>query len=242
MSTQGKTPPALRLLAELVVIVVGVLIALWVDNLNTERLERRQEKTYLRGVLEDLRTDSLALAERGETAQRSLFAADRLLMLRRDFESTAPADSLANWLLRAAFVDNFVVQDHTYREILGAGGLSLIRDPTVRRSISSYYRSIESAEFFTDWYKKEEEAYWDLLGRRLDPEDFAVATGAGGETSSLNPTAVVELLRIDNEVANAILMNRHWAQLRLEITERRTMANGDLREALSSHLSNTGAL
>jgi hypothetical protein len=227
--------------AELVVIVVGVLIALWVDNLNTERLERRQEATYIRGVLEDLRSDSLALASRSETARRSLNAADRLLVLRRNPRSPAPADSVASWLLHAAFVDNFVVQDHTYREILGAGGLSMIRDPAVRRAVSSYYRSIESAEFFTDWYRNEEEAYWDLLGRRLDPEDFAVATGAVEETGRLNPGAVVGLLRADDEVANAVLMNRHWTQLRLEITERRITANKDLRETLSSQLSGIGA-
>ena len=138
------------LIGEFFVVVIGVLVALWVDNLNSERLERRQERTHLQGVLEDLESDSLALATRGETAERSLHAADRLLRLRRDPESAAPADSLAAWLLRAAFVDNFVAQDHTYREILGAGGLSLIRDPKVRRGMSSYYRSIESAEFFTD--------------------------------------------------------------------------------------------
>jgi len=242
MNTQKRVPLALRLLAELVVIVAGVLIALWVDNLNTERLERQQEETYLLGVLEDLRSDSLALAERRRTAQRGLHAADRLLMFRQDPELVAPADSLASWLVHAAFVDNFVVQDHTYREILGAGGLSLIRDPSVRRGISSYYRSIESAEFFTDWYKNEEEDYWDLLGRRLDPEDFAVATGAVSEMSRLNPDAVAGLLRTDDEVANAILMNRHWTQLRLEITDRRLEANGSLRETLGLYLSTTGKL
>lgn len=241
MNDPGRSHPALRLLAELVVIVVGVLIALWVDNLNTERLERRQEDSYLRGILEDLSSDSSALAGRGETARRSLIAADRLLELRPDSAAAPPADSLVSWLFRAAFVDNFVVQDHTYREILGAGGLSLIRDPAIRRDISSYYRSIESAEFFTDWYKSEEEAYWDLLAVRLDPEDFAVVTGGASETGSLNARAIVDLLRIDNEVANAILMNRHWAQLRTEITERRIVANGSLRETLDSHLSHGGA-
>ena len=67
-----------------------------------------------------------------------------------------------------------------------------------------------------------------------------MATGAVSETDRLNPDAIIELLRTDDEVVNAILMNRHWTQLRLEITERRIMANGDLRETLGSHLSEAG--
>ena len=44
-------------------------------------------------------------------------------------------------------------------------------------------------------------------------------------------------LRSDDEVVNAILMNRHWTPLRLEITGRRMTANGTLRETLTRHLS-----
>jgi hypothetical protein len=242
MNIDRRTPAVARLLAELVVIVVGVLIALWVDNLNTERLEQRQESAHLLGILEDLDNDSSALAERRETAIRGLEVADRLLELRSEPASTAAADSLARWLFRAAFVDNFTVQDHTYREILGTGGLTLIRDATLRRSISSYYRSLESAEFFTDYYKGEEEDYWDLLAARLDPDDFSALTRSEDGGGNLNVGRLLGQLRGDDEIANAILMNRHWTQLRLEITDRRISANRLLAETLRTRLADQGAL
>lgn len=242
MNEIRKTPAGLRVLGELVVIVIGVLIALWVDNANTERRERDQESTYLLGILEDLRSDSVGLAGRRATAIRGLEVADRLLSLRQDPSSSASADSLAVWFFRAAFVDNFEVLDHTYREILGAGGLTLIRDDGVRRAISSYYRSIESADFFTEWYKGEESDYWDLLAEILDPADFAAITRGPDVDSGLSPSRVLGQLRTDPELANAILMNRHWTQLRLEITARRLEANHALRESLMAHRSPTGAL
>lgn len=241
MSGKRRLPTAARILGELAVIVVGVLIALWVDNLNSGRQDRLQEEAYLRGVVADLRGDSVALAERRVTALRGMEVADRLMALRDAPSTSAPADSLSDWFFRAAFVDNFQVLDHTYREILGAGGLTLISDPTVRRRISDYYRSIEAAEFFTDYYKGEETDYWDLLAERLDPEDFAALTRAGTGTGRLDPDRLLAQLRSDHEIANAILMNRHWTELRLEITDRRIEANDSLTALLRARSSDSAA-
>jgi hypothetical protein len=236
MTTDHRVPLPLRVAGELLVIVAGVLIALWVDNLNQNRKDALQEDAYLAGILIDLASDSASLANRHETATRGLHVADRLLALRRDRDSTAPADSLAAWFLYVAFVDNFQVLDHTYREILGAGGLSLIRDQSLRRQISAYYRSIESAEFFTDYYKGEEEDYWDLLGERLSPEDFIGISRSEQNVGDLQPARLLSALRGDPQIANAIEMNRHWTALRLGITERRLAANRALATTLRDRL------
>ena len=225
----------MRVVGELLIIVVGVLIALWVDNLNQDRRDIAREATYLEGILVDLSSDSVEFVRRAETARRGVHAADRLLELRRRGSST-PADSLATWFFRAAFVDNFQVLDHTYREVLGAGGLSLIRDESVRREISAYYRSIESAEFFTDFYKGEERDYWDLLATRLAPEDFIGISRNEGTSPGMDAARVLSVLRSDPEVANAIEMNRHWTDLRLGITERRLDANRELAAILRTRL------
>ncbi len=238
MST--RIPVLLRVAGELTIIVVGVLIALWVDTLAEDRRDRAQEAAYLTGILSDLGTDSLGLEERRATAQRGLEVADRLLALRRNTVLDVPADSLAVWLFRAAFVDNFQPLDHTYREILGAGGLSLLSDEELRRNISAYYRSIASADFFTDWYKEEESDYWDLLATRLHPDDFEAVSRSERGGQRLNPARVLAQLRGDDELVNAILMNRHWTDLRLGITERRLAANRALAEALRDGLARAG--
>ncbi len=122
---------------DLLVVTVGVHIAFWVNNLNESRKENIQKNAYLSGILVDLRSDSTDLAVRSATAIRGLVVADNLLELRRTSGSTAPADSLAEWFLHAAFIDNFQVLDHTYRELLGTGGLSLLKDGALRRQIGS---------------------------------------------------------------------------------------------------------
>lgn len=59
---------------------------------------------------------------------------------------------------------------------------------------------------------------------------------------SLDSDRVLRHLRNDAEIANAILMNRHWTQLRLEITNRRLEANRRLQETLRDALLARGAL
>ncbi len=227
----------LRIAVQGVVIVGSILLAFAIDAAWDVRQDRVQETAYLAGILVDLRSDSTDLVDRQVTAIRGMEAADRLLDLRRDPGSTASADSLAAWFLHAAFVDNFQVLDHTYREVLGAGGLSVIRDEWLRRQIADYYRSIESAEFFTEYYKGEESDYWDLLAERLDPDDLEGISREDGEAHRLIPNRLIGKLRSDDEIANAILVNRHWTALRLDITGRRLVGNGDLAEGLRGHLA-----
>jgi len=226
----------LRIFVQGAVIVGSILLAFAIDAAWDVRQDRVQEVAYLGGILVDLRSDSTDLVDRQVTAIRGLAAADRLFELRRDPGSTAPADSLATWFLHAAFVDNFQVLDHTYREILG-GGLSVIRDESLRRQIADYYRSIESAEFFTEYYKGEESDYWDLLAERLDPDDLEGISREDQAADHLIPDRLIGKLRSDDEIANAILVNRHWTALRLDITGRRLDGNEDLAESLRSHLA-----
>jgi len=233
----GRIPLPITALGELVIIVMGVLIALGVDNWNEDRKEASREASYLTGVLTDLRSDSLALVRRLAIADRGLRVADRLMELRRDPTATASADSLTVWFAQAAFVDNFQVLDHTYREILGAGGLRLIRSDSLRRMLTGYYRSMESSEFFTEYYKTEETAYFDLLAARLDTNDFEAVTRSEDGAGRLSPGRLLAQLRADDEIANAILMNRHWTALRRQIGERRIESNGALADALRAELA-----
>lgn len=232
-----RSLPWLRVIVQGAVIVGSILLAFGIDAAWDARQDRVQEAAYLGGILVDLSSDSTDLVDRQVIAIRGLEAADRLLELRRDPGSTAPADSLATWFLHAAFVDNFQVLDHTYREILGAGGLSVIRDESLRRRIADYYHSIESAEFFTEYYTGEESDYWDLVAQRLDPDDFEGISREGEGAIHLVPNRLIANLRSDDELANAILMNRHWTALRLDITGRRLAGNRDLAEELRSHLT-----
>lgn len=233
-------PPRIlaRLVGEFFVVVLGVLVALWVSNWNEERKETVREGEYLAGILADLKTDSATLAYREKIAVRGIEAADRLLALRADRDSEAPPDSLALWFFHAAFVDNFLAQDHTYRELLSSGGLALIQSRDLRRQVSEYYRRLESAEFFTDYYKEEEISYFDLLEERLPTPAYLAISLAPEEEEAphFDVARVVEIFRDDEQLANSVIWNRHWTVHRLGVVQRRQELNTELRSAVATEL------
>jgi hypothetical protein len=226
-----------RAVVEMPVIILSVLIALTLDNWNEERKEAREEVQYLEGFVADLSSDSVNLAQRISIAQRSIDSADSLLALRASGErasgeSESRPDSVARWLFHVSFLDNFQVFDHTYRDLLSSGGLALIEDRSLRRQIVAYYRSIESAEFFTDFYKQEEIDYFALLKSRLPTETYLAVERDNQHPARFDVRVVQVLLRTEDELANSIAKNRSWAVQRRDMTARRLERNASLSEAL----------
>lgn len=229
-----------RGLVEMVVIIFSVLVALTLDNWNEERKEALEAAKYLQGFVADLASDSLNLAQRISIAQRSVDAADHLLALRAIGTVDSHPDSVARWLFHVSFLDNFQVYDHTYRDLLSSGGLALIRDRSLRRQIVAYYRSIESAEFFTDYYKQEAIEYFGLLKKRLPTEEYLAVEIDNEYRGKFDVGVVQTILRAEDELANAIAKNRSWAVQRRDMTERRLNRNAELRKAISLALADRG--
>ena len=135
-----NAPSGRRALAEFALIVVGVLVALWVSDLNQARLDRARERTDLRQLLRTTRENELRV--RAALAQDSLSLIDayRLLAALRPSGGGGPAqpDSLTAWR-RAAF--RFAALSPltgTYTAVAQTGELNLLRNDGVRAQVATY--------------------------------------------------------------------------------------------------------
>lgn len=132
------------LLGEFVVIVVGVLMALWVDQLRETRANADLEVEYLQSFVIDLDAD-LAQFDSTETwMRRQEAAAATVLAL---YKGSPPTQSLpdlvaavetAGWQFWPSITRN------TIDDLRSTGNLRLIRDPALRRAIASYYTTVEN--------------------------------------------------------------------------------------------------
>ena len=134
-------------LGELVIIVAGVLIALAIDQWNSDRLERAEEQAAIAQLLEDLRLDISAFDFRLDRVTQK---EESLLRVRQDLASQETEDP-ANFLQDVIFGADFGWNQGgatraTYNDLLGAGNLGIIRDPEVRFRISRYYEYIAAEE------------------------------------------------------------------------------------------------
>jgi hypothetical protein len=131
------------LLGEFVVIVVGVLMALWVDQLREARVNAELEIEYVESLVTDLDAD-LAQFDTTETwMRRQEAAAVTVLAL---YEGSPPTEDLADLVAAvetAGWQYSPSITRNTIEDLRSTGNLRLIRDPELRRAIAAYYRTVE---------------------------------------------------------------------------------------------------
>ena len=143
MTEERSAIPWVRMSAEFAVIVVGVLVALAVDQWASDRGDRRAEIEYLNALSVDLRADSAlfsdllipildrahnALIEIGPVVRRQVaLPSDTLAFLRQVVASTGDFMQLG---VRT-----------TFDELLSTGSLRLIESSSLRSTLASYYES-----------------------------------------------------------------------------------------------------
>jgi hypothetical protein len=132
------------LLGEFFVIVVGVLIALWVDELREARYNAALEIEYLESFLTDLEADLAQFDDTEAWMRRSEAAAATVRAL---YEGSAPTENVADLVMAvetAGWQFWPVITRNTIDDLRSTGNLRLIRDGSLRRSIAAYYTIVES--------------------------------------------------------------------------------------------------
>jgi len=131
------------LLGEFVVIVVGVLMALWVDQLREARVNAGLEVEYLESLLMDLDADLAQFDEAEAWMHRQEAAAATVLAL---YKGSPPTENMADLVAAVETAGwQFVpsITRNTLDDLRSTGNLRLITDPGLRRAIADYYTTIE---------------------------------------------------------------------------------------------------
>ncbi len=135
------------LFAETLVIVLGVLIALGLDEYRTERYEQRLAVEYIQRIQNDVAQDLIYLSTswypRLKIKHDSL---DKIMPVVRG-QTAVPEDldeffsNVARGGMQGASVSDWVT-DTTFQDLRATGNLRLIRSADVRARISSYYETL----------------------------------------------------------------------------------------------------
>lgn len=143
------------LLAELVLIVAGILIALYIDGWVQDRQDRNREVTYL-----ELLRDDLALIE-SEVAHYVAFENSVLATGKSFLDAISTADPPAghrplNGMLGEMSVRRTLsVVSAAYADLASTGNIQLIRNPDLRRQIVHYFANAERRELIVEKNSKQ---------------------------------------------------------------------------------------
>lgn len=156
LAAENKVMPYLRYaIGEILLVVIGILIALQVNTWNQQRKDRKLEKQYLQDMLLDLKTDSLALNQVLEVSDQQINAKRALMAFYNGH--AYPNDSLINYFfMQVDIMLHFNPATTTLDEMKSTGNISVIRNVKLRRQILKTYNKYEN-------FKDEDESLYDQL-------------------------------------------------------------------------------
>jgi hypothetical protein len=124
-------------IGEIVLVMIGILLALQVNNWNTERLNKQTEHDYYCQLVVDFESDKVELLERLKAAEKRIQTSKQLL-LDLDAQTKTKAELIKSFFLIQRG-DAFIPSRATITDLTSSGKLSLIRDKTLRKQLLSFY-------------------------------------------------------------------------------------------------------
>lgn len=147
-------------IGEIILVVIGILIALQINNWNESRKKEKAEIQYLQRLKIDLAQDTLYFNQRIKTAKNAI--QNNTKAIRMAYLTQHNLEELKKLLdLHSYFTEPLIIQDDTYRELTSSGNLNIFRDDSLKIAIIRFYQESEQAE-------KRVQEYNNLSVRRLD--------------------------------------------------------------------------
>jgi hypothetical protein len=186
-------------IGEIVLVVVGILIALQINNWNNNSKDRVLEEQYVSGLIVDLQADSLSINKLKADSDEQIRRKDKLCEYLDG--GSFPEDSIDHYFsLQWGMSVGFNPTTTTFDEMKSAGRLNVIKDPALRSRIIKSYNSYQT-------FINGGQAYYERHRGELRKLAFKIP-GVFDAKMLKNPIHpnIVEALKND-ELRNGILAN-----------------------------------
>jgi hypothetical protein len=136
-------------LGEIFLVVIGILIALSINNWNENRKLTQQEKSYLNRLIRENKSDVITFAAEIERLERNNA---KITNLSNAFKDKDCSDSLLihsarEFLIYGSLYPRFNPSISTYEDLSSTGNLGIIKDTGLRDQIVTHYQSYQAVEW-----------------------------------------------------------------------------------------------
>ena len=136
---QNKTGKYLKYaIGEIVLVVIGILIALSINNWNENRKNRIVEQSYFFELREDLISDSISLINNRIRIDGRIYSAEMLL----DFQKEGIVKDtleLKKAIINSGYLNIFKANLSTYNDLINSGNLGIINNIELKELMDGYF-------------------------------------------------------------------------------------------------------
>tara|TARA_B110000046_G_C13009850_1_gene406171 strand:- start:1604 stop:2359 length:756 start_codon:yes stop_codon:yes gene_type:complete len=211
---------------EIVLVVIGILIALQINNLNEQRNEKIKEQTLLIQLREDYQSNLLQLDGKIEMRNIVIFNALKILNI-IDNPKKSNRDSLITYLQTIRLDPTF---DPIQNDLNSSGSIRLIRNKKLKSSLSNWTSDIVAVKEMENLWSEIvllqmrpiyaslgitrdlEKDYWSQKNTEmiylLDKKSFVKEMVIGKSKSGASLTEITNNRIIESLAANGISLNK----------------------------------
>lgn len=198
-------------IGEIVLVVIGILIALQINNANEARKIRKQEVHYLENLKTDLLLNITEIDTYIEARNSSIASANKVL----EYYEGRPLTDLNDFAFHTTNVyvwQKFTQHDNTFQELVNSGNLALISNDSIKNgllNLEALYKKLKNEE---DHFRYDAEVLlyepsYAILDLNPIVKNFTyqVTEGKAGENVTL-PLANYEALLQNLQQKNGFVM------------------------------------
>ncbi len=131
-------------IGEIVLVVIGILIALQINNWNENKKNNRMEAAYYCRLLEDIDQDFQQFSQLLKSAEERLVASNQAVRLLLDEHPRRMDVGKQIWLANKAIYIDFRPNNSTFEDLKSGAKLNIIDDKEVIKALNTYYNNLES--------------------------------------------------------------------------------------------------
>ena len=153
-------------IGEIILVVIGILIALSINNWNEARKINQQEKAYIKRLLLESKQDIATFNNEIERLENNN---QKIVNLSKAFENKNSTDSILvlranDYVIFGSLYPVFNPSTTTYKDLSSTGNLSVIKNTQLRDQIIEHYEDYELIEsnfkINSDWAKPIDAPLW----------------------------------------------------------------------------------
>jgi uncharacterized protein DUF6090 len=145
-------------IGEVVLVVIGILIALSINTWNEKRKERNKELIYLANIKEDIKLNIASLEEFIEARTETVAAVDSLLVYFNN-PQLLNINTFNYYNLIILEWYPFIQHSNTYDELLNSGNLTMISNKEIKNELQNIQKKFESIAFIENEMQQDYERY-----------------------------------------------------------------------------------
>ena len=218
-------------IGEIILVVIGILIALQINNSNENRKLRDQELHYLENVKTDLNLNISELDKYITVRNSRIESANKVL---EHFEGK-PLTDLNDFAFHTTNIyiwQKFSQHDNTFQELINSGNLALISNDSIKNGLLNLQALYKKLKYEEEHFRYDAEVLlyepsYGILDLNPIVKNFTyqVSKGQAGENIAL-PKANYEAMLKDIKQKNGFVMAVYeFSVMYMQFNEMKTMCN-----------------